>query len=70
MQIVHILRTKKEPIPELRFKFRKGEMRRIGTRLRSLFASLRIELPHQFRILLQRLRRAHIFHAMSRPQSI
>ena len=70
MQIVHILRAEKKAIAELRLKLRQRNVRRIRLRLRALLAPLRVELPHQRRIQLQRLGRAHILNAMPRPQSV
>ena len=67
MQVVHILRAKKEAIAQAMFQLCKCNMRRIWLGLRARFPSRRVELPHPPGIALPSLRRAYIFDAIAGP---
>ena len=67
MQVVHVLCAKKEPVAEIRLKLSQRNVRRIWLGRRSLLAALRIKLPNQGRILLERLGCADILNTMPRP---
>ncbi len=70
VQVVDILRAEKVAAGELRFKLGERDVRGIGLGLGAVGAALGIELPHQRWIALERLGRADLFDAMSRPEPV
>jgi hypothetical protein len=70
VQIVHVLRAKEITVADLLFQFGQREMRGVRLRLIAVSAPFRVEGPHQPWIAFPRIRRAHIFNSIPRPQSV
>src|SRR5208283_2315419 len=60
----------KKPVAKPLLKLRQRKVRRVRLRKGALRTALLIELPHQRRIALPGLRRAHVFNSMPGPKAV
>ena len=70
VQVVDILGTEEEAVPQLGFQPCKSEMRWIRLSSLSSYPPCRVELPYQRWIALPCLRSAHVLDTMACPQPV